>query len=254
MQPPPPGQHFVEVDASEYLTVGRLDDGRLQWAGGTPYGPIVLPSPPAGRSYVDIDAVAQTWLGKLSDTSLVESTGQLVLPCTVPGIRPGVGYRAIARSAVFGMALLEPGSLETFALGCAGSQPAATMRAVALPRIGHEMVVEIDNLPTSVAVVISGCSNLTSAFGPLPFDLDGLGLPGCLLRVGPDVLNLVVGSAGSAEHTWAIPPEASLIGVLWHMQAIVPDAAANAGGAVMSDAVTAIIGPPSLGPRLPTDA
>ena len=81
-------------------------------------------------------------------------------------------------------------------------------------------------------------SNTQASFGALPFDLSPLGMPSCQLRVSPDVVLPMPG----ARLSWPIPPDADLAGARFHLQAIELDSSANAVGAVLSDAATAVIG------------
>jgi hypothetical protein len=91
--------------------------------------------------------------------------------------------------------------------------------------------------------MFSGLGNVSSAVGPLPLNLSALGLTSCWLRVSPDTNDLLLGSAGSANHVLAVPASGALAGLLLHEQALVLDpAAGNPAGLVVSDAATAVIG------------
>jgi hypothetical protein len=89
-------------------------------------------------------------------------------------------------------------------------------------------------------VLFAGFSNTTSPFGPLPIDLTFLGMPGCPLRVSPDVMVAFRGSPPRA--TLPLPPDPATAGALFHVQALVLDPAANQLGAVVSESATAVIG------------
>jgi hypothetical protein len=105
------------------------------------------------------------------------------------------------------------------------------------------MTVRVEPLPQSLAVMISGLSNVSSAAGPLPLDLSSLGLTNCSLRVSLDANDALIGSLGSATCSLAIPASAALAGFMLHQQAVVLDAlAGNPSGLVMSDAATAVVG------------
>ena len=77
---------------------------------------------------------------------------------------------------------------------------------------------------------------------PLPQRLDPLGMPGCSAHVSPDAVLFVAGSGGEAKFTITVPYQPSLLGLRFYNQAFVLDPAANALGAVVSDAAAALIG------------
>jgi hypothetical protein len=105
------------------------------------------------------------------------------------------------------------------------------------------MTVRVELLPLSVAVMISGFSNVSWATVPLPLDLTPLGLTNCSLRVSLDANEALIGALGSATYSLAIPATAALAGFILHQQAVVLDpAAGNPPGLVMSDAATAVVG------------
>jgi hypothetical protein len=60
--------------------------------------------------------------------------------------------------------------------------------------------------------------------------------------VSDDVVQRVVGAAGQATVDVPIPNDAALVGVRFHHQALVPDPAGNPFGAVVSDAMAAVVG------------
>jgi hypothetical protein len=94
----------------------------------------------------------------------------------------------------------------------------------------------------SVAVMILGLDNVSSAAGPLPRDLAPSGLTNCWLRVSTDATVLLLG-AGAANLVFAVPASPALAGLGMHQQALVLDTAAgNPAGLVMSDAATAVVG------------
>jgi hypothetical protein len=98
------------------------------------------------------------------------------------------------------------------------------------------------DLPADAAWLVTGFDTTTSSFGPLPASLAPFGAPGCSLYVRDDLVALVVGAGNQATIDIVIPAWLGLLGVRFHQQALVPDAAANPLGAVMSDAMTATVG------------
>lgn len=78
---------------------------------------------------------------------------------------------------------------------------------------------------------------------PLPIELSSFGMPGCWLRTSVDAAVVIAGQHSAAEHHFTIPNDATPVGVHLHQQALVFDPlAGNALGAVMSDAMTAVVG------------
>ena len=105
------------------------------------------------------------------------------------------------------------------------------------------MTVRVEPLPQSLAVMISGLSNVNWIAVPLPLDLSAFGLPNCWQRVSLDTTDALIGALGSATYSLAIPASAALAGFILHQQAVVLDpAASNPSGLVMSDAATAVVG------------
>lgn len=140
-------------------------------------------------------------------------------------------------------ALAQSPQYSTFAGGCPGSMPASRLLLLDPPRAGATLRVDIDNLPSSMAFMLTGLSNTTSSLGPLPLALAAYGLPGCSAHVSPDAVVFVLGTAGHAIYTLAIPPAPGLVGAAFFQQALVIDpGAGNAAGAVVSEAKAAVIG------------
>ena len=83
----------------------------------------------------------------------------------------------------------------------------------------------------------------SSQFGALPLALAPFGMPGCTAYVADEAVHFLFGSDHEAVWTLAIPNDLLLLGVVFHLQAIVLDPlAGNALGAVMSDAMRAQVG------------
>jgi hypothetical protein len=135
-----------------------------------------------------------------------------------------------------------PSSYTTFGTGCPNSLGVSHLIPATLPRLGTNLFVIVDNLPYNLGLMITGTSNTTSGFGPLPVDLTGFGLPACPLRVSLDFTTTLSGGGTSASYLLSIPNQASILGVQLHQQAFVIDPPLNAFGGSMSDAATMTIG------------
>jgi hypothetical protein len=157
---------------------------------------------------------------------------------------PGLCFAQMSAGESRTVAIVRAGAYNTFGAGCPGSVGVTRLEAITLPRVGATMTVRVEPLPLSVAVMITGFSNVSSAAGPLPLNLSSLGLTNCWLRVSLDANDALIGALGSATYSLAIPTTAALAGFILHQQAVVLDpAAGNPLGLVMSDAATAVIGP-----------
>lgn len=112
------------------------------------------------------------------------------------------------------------------------------------PRIGAAWTLALrDAAPSSLALLLQGLSATSWAGVPLPVALAPFGAPGCALAVGGDgALAVAIDPAGQATIAFAIPATPTLVGAVLFHQFVVLDAAANAGGLVVSDASRALVG------------
>lgn len=124
----------------------------------------------------------------------------------------------------------------TYANGCSGTLPAARLVPRDTPRIGSTMKVTLLDLPQSAAFLLLGWGQT------VPVSLGGLGMPGCFQHVTTDGAVFLLGQYQQAQWELAIPDWLGLVGFRFYNQAVVLDPAANALGAVVSDAAAAVIG------------
>ncbi|MCB9884916.1 MAG: PKD domain-containing protein [Planctomycetes bacterium] len=110
------------------------------------------------------------------------------------------------------------------------------------PTVGSNLTITVDNCPSNNAIMCTGFVNDTSVFGPLPFDGSQFGAPGCFLRVSTDATLFLVGASNQVNWFFNIPNNPAFSGQQFYNQAIVFDPAANALGAVVSDASGMLIG------------
>ncbi|MCR9244770.1 MAG: formylglycine-generating enzyme family protein [bacterium] len=153
--------------------------------------------------------------------------------------RIGISLFAVALSSTL---VGQSPAFVVFGSGCPGSLPASQLSLMTPPVQAGTMSYDIDHLPVDAAVVLTGLSRTNSSLGALPLDGAAYGAPGCFLRVSPDASALVLGAGNQATYSLAIPPGVGLIGVRLFQQALVLDPAANAAGAVTSEAVEFVIG------------
>jgi hypothetical protein len=137
--------------------------------------------------------------------------------------------------------------LTSFGSGCTGPNalvPSLAGTGGALPRLGTTMQFRVANLGGgfTVPVLVLGLSNTVSAGPPayaLPFDLGGLGWPGCQQLVSLESTTATVSFGNEVDFPLAIPLTAALAGFQFHGQAIV---FYQPTGTAVSNGVTAIVG------------
>ncbi len=140
-----------------------------------------------------------------------------------------------------------PAEYEPHGSGCATS--AAPRLTLSKPWsrawAGHSLSVTVmPNVAAvhAVAVLATGLSDTAWGSAPLPLALDAFGMPGCTLRVAPDVLDLGAGGNGGITFQLAVPANPALHGAAFWQQAFVLDAFANAAGLRASNSMRATVG------------
>ncbi len=125
-----------------------------------------------------------------------------------------------------------------FALGT--GTPDLSLASVARPVIGSTTVTETRDIPASA---ISGYHMYGTSSIPLPgIDLSIVYMPGCSLYVNSDVtVPFVAAGTSTAQHSLAIPNNASLAGAHLYAQSIVVAPGTNALGIVTSNAVDMLL-------------
>jgi hypothetical protein len=238
--PLPAGLRYTSFSLSKYHGVAiRSDGSAVNWGDGSPvYG---IPPLPPGVSYVEVDGGMNHFLLRRSDGQVM-ATGY-ALGIWVSPLDPGTSYVGIDAGDGRSIALVASEcSYVTFAPGCAGSRPAARLIPRDTPVLGRTIEIGLLDLPSDLAFVVFGWSRTLAGATPLPIALDPLGMPGCQARVSLDQVLFVAGSGGEAAFRIPVPFQPALLGVRFYNQAFVPDAGANALGAVVSDAAAAVVG------------
>lgn len=129
-----------------------------------------------------------------------------------------------------------------FGSGCPGTLGISNLENDSEPSLGNTMIVTANNLPQNAAIMLVGFSKTVSGLGALPLSLGAFGAPGCNLRVSPDANVLMLGTGNQATWTFPVPNNAAFVGLNLYNQAVVFDPAANAAGAVGSDAHAMLLG------------
>jgi hypothetical protein len=139
-----------------------------------------------------------------------------------------------------------PASYIEGAPGCLGTSGTPSLGAApgSRPWLGDRFDVDLGGVsPGATALMATGFS--MSSWGPhrLPLDLSFVGAPGCALRVAPSAwYPFQTGTSGAVRWSLGIPNDPALAGTRFHNQALVLEPAANALGAVLSNAATGITG------------
>lgn len=118
----------------------------------------------------------------------------------------------------------------TFTLYGSGCDTAAGTPGLSgtVPNIGTTLDLSFSNLGTAQAViVVFGLSNTTWNGLPLPFDLAGIGLPGCDLLASADALDVTVASAGLALYSFPIPNQTNILNLNLYCQGVVTNFVPN---------------------------
>jgi alpha-tubulin suppressor-like RCC1 family protein len=241
--PPPSGRSYTAMALGDLHTLALLSDGSLAAFGNNWFGQCNVPALPAGLSYVGIAAGTCHSIALRSDGSAVAWGDNSYGQCDVPMPPAGMAIVEVAAARDRTVVRFGPSSsYATFASGCGGSMAPARLVPRELPRLGANLQVTLFDLPLGVAVMLTGLSRTQSSLGALPLPLGAVGMPGCTAYVGDQALTLVLGAAGQARLAISLPNLQALLGRSFYQQAVVLDPAANAFGAVMSDAAAAVIG------------
>jgi hypothetical protein len=134
----------------------------------------------------------------------------------------------------------------TFGAGCVGPNALAPTLGAApgtTPRLGTTLQLRVGNLPAAFTVMLAlGLSNTVAAGPPpysLPFDLGGLGWPGCRQLVALDSVTATAAFAATVDFPFVVPLDAALLAFTFHGQAIV---LYQAGAVAVSNGLTAVVG------------
>lgn len=140
-----------------------------------------------------------------------------------------------------------PASVTPYGNGCAGPAGVPSLQAsgTSVPRLGHELVLTLGNLPPSplnLPFGVLGLSDTTWNGQPLPMALDPFGFPGCVALLAPSPPTVLGNIGGTATWTLAVPPAAELLGFTFFAQAGVSVPGFNVGGVVFSNGVRCVVG------------
>jgi hypothetical protein len=128
-----------------------------------------------------------------------------------------------------------------FGTGCAGSAGVPTLAPGLgqLPSLGKPFTVQVGNVPFGplrLTYGMLGASNAAWSGVPLPFDLGLLGMPGCTLYTGAEIVTPLTATGGVASWTMTLPYDIGLIGARAYQQALIVDPGTNLLGMIVSNA------------------
>lgn len=133
---------------------------------------------------------------------------------------------------------------EPFGQGCPGSNGIPMLQLVSIPAIGATFSLDVVNVPTtpSLWLMSIGLSNITDpAFGQLPWDMDPLGAPGCLILSSVYTVTLLTHNGGTANYAVPLPNEPTLTGIAFMNQAFLLDPSTNSLGVISSNSGIATV-------------
>ena len=123
---------------------------------------------------------------------------------------------------------------------CSGPIPNLALTASARPIMGSTINLTTANIPSGAAI---GISILSLTQYPAPgFDLGLLGMPGCQLYAGLDVLNTFVIGGATQAVPFPVPNVAGASGTVIMNQSAVLKPGVNAFGAITSNALQLLLG------------
>lgn len=135
-------------------------------------------------------------------------------------------------------------SYRPYGSGCAGSMGVPTLAAApgSRPALGTTLMVELGNLPISVAFLTIGFSNTMHASLPLPFDLGPLNMPGCNLLAEVLASQFLAGAGPTATWSLTLPATPSFAGIVFFNQGFVLDPGVNPAGLTVTNGGMATVG------------
>ena len=187
-----------------------------------------------------------TWIQRAATGGLATSWGAAaydpVRAITVAFGGTPTGSRGVATNDTWVYGAVRPGTVTPFGSGCAGTAGTPAVRGTP-PYIASTFRLEMTNIGASGRGVFHiGASRTMWNGNPLPFDLGGLGAPGCRLLVGVDVL--LGGTRSGSLWTLAVtlPNDPSLIGQSVFAQGWGTDPGGNTAQLVFGNGVDIRVG------------
>ncbi|HKB14880.1 MAG TPA: hypothetical protein VKF62_02390, partial [Planctomycetota bacterium] len=137
------------------------------------------------------------------------------------------------------MMSLAPIGVQSYGTGCQG--PASQVPRIGVrgsPTVGAVTNVHVSKATPGVcALLLLGASNVNWGPLPLPYDLGGLGVPGCSLLTSvdfffPALTQATLPAPGRATVAFAIPSDPALVGIQAFVQWYVPSATGYVPGSM----------------------
>jgi len=131
----------------------------------------------------------------------------------------------------------------TYGVGCGDPPLTLTPEALAPPVIGSTAQVVLTNIPSSLAFMALGWSNVSVGGIPLPLPLGSYGMPGCELLQSAEAPADPVQFTGpdTATYSLPLPNWSSLIGVRLYLQGWAAAPGYNAANIIFSNGVEWVI-------------
>ncbi len=131
-----------------------------------------------------------------------------------------------------------------FDSGCGAPPMSLSPEPTGLPVVGATARAIVANVPSPLAVVALGWSNVSVGALPLPEPLDSYGMLGCSLLQSADLLGLPVTFTGASSATYSLPIPlwSSLLGVHVYLQGLAVAPGVNPAGLIVSNGLDWQIG------------
>lgn len=146
----------------------------------------------------------------------------------------------------FGVGRAPTASVVPYGQGC-GAGGTATWANTGLPTLGNagfQLGLRLAPANAFALLVLGGSRTVAAALGgvALPFGLGGFGASGCQLLVDPQIVGvLATGVTGNANQAIPVPSTASLAGIEFVGQWLVPDASVGPFGLATTEGVAFVV-------------
>ncbi len=162
----------------------------------------------------------------------VSNSNYLVSRVYARGSNPSSGTRVLGFGAV--LAFTRP----------AGPGAVPALSTSGTPQVGTSFTINLSRARASTAAgIVLGFSNTRWRGINLPFDLSGIGAPGCNLLVSLDLMALTgTNSSGAGSLRVSVPNDKALIQSVLYWQGMVIDPPANQAGTAWTNGLRTLIG------------
>lgn len=219
-----PAEGIARWDGASWHALGAgLPGGYVTALAILPDGDLVAGGDLASAGGVPVAQIAR-WDGVAWNTFTAGTSGGVFAMTWLPSGTLAVGgyfaqFDGRAAPTVANVGTTCPPGVAVLGSGCAGSGAANTLAAVSLPWADATFRAVGTGLPNvSLAVAVT---SFTALPAPVPLSVVFASPPGCNLHVAPDILGLLLPTAGSVDSDLFLPNTPPLVGLTFHHQLVV---------------------------------